>query len=96
VAALAQVRGFGEHGLFARVRFDVLAIRAQAEPELDIADRPPLVGLCCSASRVRSPIALVGHCTIVVRWWIAFGEHTRVNFRGAETMNQWMPSGESS
>jgi hypothetical protein len=24
---------------------------------------------------------LVGNCTIVVQWWIAFGEHTRVIFR---------------
>jgi len=45
VAALAQVTNFREHALLARVGLDVLAVRAETEPEPDIPDPLPTAAL---------------------------------------------------
>ena len=41
VAAMAQVPDFGEHALPARVRLDVLAVRAETESKPDVSDALP-------------------------------------------------------
>ena len=53
---------FGEHILLAGVGLDMLAVWAETKSESDIAHALPLVRLCRSASRVRSPIASRSHC----------------------------------
>jgi hypothetical protein len=45
VAALAQITDFGEHGLLVRIGLDVLAVRAETEPEPDIANPLPTSAL---------------------------------------------------